>query len=57
MNEVLNFKDLIKKSLLEINFANALNSIDNKHKVIDEISQLDGVKSCIMVAYNGDYVS
>jgi uncharacterized membrane protein YhiD involved in acid resistance len=30
---------------------------DNEHKVIDEISQLDGVKNFVMVAYNGGYVS
>jgi len=30
---------------------------DNDHKIINEINKIDGIESCVLVSYNGDYVS
>lgn len=30
---------------------------DNDHKIVNEINGIDGIESCILVSYNGDYVS
>ncbi|MDC1328949.1 DUF4956 domain-containing protein [Pseudomonadales bacterium] len=30
---------------------------DNDHKIINEINKIEGVESCVLVSYNGDYVS
>lgn len=30
---------------------------DNDHQIVSDISKLDGMKDCVLVAYNGDYVS
>jgi len=30
---------------------------DNEHKIVEEISKIKGIKSCVMISYNGDYVS
>ncbi len=30
---------------------------DKEHKIVSEISKIDGVRDCILIAYNGDYVS
>ena len=30
---------------------------DHAHEIISKISKIDGIKDCVLVAYNGDYVS
>lgn len=30
---------------------------NNDHKIVSEIQALEGVKNCVLVSYNGDYVS
>jgi uncharacterized membrane protein YhiD involved in acid resistance len=30
---------------------------DNDHKVVTDIQKIQGVKDCVLVSYNGDYVS
>jgi len=30
---------------------------DNDHKIVNDINKITGVKSCVLVSYNGDYVS
>lgn len=30
---------------------------DNDHQIVSEISKIEGMKDCVLVAYNGDYVS
>jgi len=30
---------------------------DNDHKIVNDINKITGVESCVLVSYNGDYVS
>lgn len=30
---------------------------DNDHKIVSELQSLEGMKDCVLVSYNGDYVS
>ena len=30
---------------------------DNDHKIVNDINKINGVESCVLVSYNGDYVS
>ena len=30
---------------------------DNDHKIVSELQSLEGIKDCVLVSYNGDYVS
>jgi uncharacterized membrane protein YhiD involved in acid resistance len=30
---------------------------DNDHKIINDINHINGIESCVLVSYNGDYVS
>ena len=30
---------------------------DNDHQIVSDIQKINGVKDCVLVSYNGDYVS
>lgn len=30
---------------------------DNDHKIVNDINEISGIESCVLVSYNGDYVS